>query len=170
MDSSRFTWARLFSPASSILIVLFGYSVVNRILNKGWIKDISIFEKINKLNCHARSYYFVITIRSVCIDYLRKNKIKSKYLDEYVTEEQVINTNMSEKRHINEFEKSEMYIDLSNALLKMSERDKELLTYRYTMEMSSKEISKITGIKESNVNSYIRRAREKLLKIFNGEV
>ena len=28
--------------------------------------------------------------------------------------------------------KSEMYIDLSNALLKMSERDKELLTYRYT--------------------------------------
>ena len=61
-----------------------------------------------------------------------------------------------------------MYIDLSNALLKMSERDKELLTYRYTMEMSSKEISKITGIKESNVNSYIRRAREKLLKIFNG--
>ena len=68
------------------------------------------------------------------------------------------------KRHINEFEKSEMYIDLSNALLKMSERDKELLTYRYTMEMSSKEISKITGIKESNVNSYIRRAREKLLK------
>ena len=75
---------------------------------------------------------------------------------------------MSEKGHINEFEKSEMYIDLSNALLKMSER--ELLTYRYTMEMSSKEISKITGIKESNVNSYIRRAREKLLKIFNGEV
>ena len=131
---------------------------------------IELKEKINKLNCHARSYYFVITIRSVCIDYLRKNKIKSKYLDEYVTEEQVINTNMSEKRHINEFEKSEMYIDLSNALLKMSERDKELLTYRYTMEMSSKEISKITGIKESNVNSYIRRAREKLLKIFNGEV
>ena len=127
-----------------------------------FIKIIQNFEKINKLNCHARSYYFVITIRSVCIDYLRKNKIKSKYLDEYVTEEQVSNTNMSEKGHINEFEKSEMYIDLSNALLKMSERDKELLTYRYTMEMS--------GIKERNVNSYIRRAREKLLKIFNGEV
>lgn len=77
---------------------------------------------------------------------------------------------MSEKGHINEFEKSEMYIDLSNALLKRSERDKELLTYRYTMEMSSKKFPKITGIKESNVNSYIRRAREKLLKIFNGEV
>ena len=153
------------------------YKKYNRIMrkkayyiNEAFIKIIQNFEKINKLNCHARSYYFVITIRSVCIDYLRKNKIKSKYLDEYVTEEQVINTNMSEKRHINEFEKSEMYIDLSNALLKMSERDKELLTYRYTMEMSSKEISKITGIKESNVNYYIRRVREKLLKIFNGEV
>lgn len=59
----------------------------------------------------------------------KEEQNKSKYLDEYVTEEQVINTNMSEKRHINEFEKSEMYIDLSNALLKMSERDKELLTY-----------------------------------------
>ena len=143
------------------------YHTANDMVNEAFIKIIQNFEKIN---CHARSYYFVITIRSVCIDYLRKNKIKSKYLDEYVTEEQVSNTNMSEKRHINEFEKSEMYIDLSNALLKMSERDKELLTYRYTMEMSSKEISKITGIKESNVNSYIRRAREKLLKIFNGEV
>ena len=146
------------------------YHTANDMVNEAFIKIIRNFEKINKLNCHARSYYFVITIRSVCIDYLRKNKIKSKYLDEYVTEEQVINTNMSEKRHINEFEKSEMYIDLSNALLKMSERDKELLTYRDTMKMSSKEISKITGIKESNVNSYIRRAREKLLKIFNGEV
>jgi RNA polymerase sigma-70 factor (ECF subfamily) len=131
------------------------YHTANDMVNEAFIKIIQNFEKINKLNCHARSYYFVITIRSVCIDYLRKNKIKS---------------NMSEKGHINEFEKSEMYIDLSNALLKMSERDKELLTYRYTMEMSSKEISKITGIKESNVNSYIRRAREKLLKIFNGEV
>lgn len=117
------------------------YHTANDMVNEAFIKIIQNFEKINKLNCHARSYYFVITIRSVCIDYLRKNKIKSKYLD-----------------------------DLSNALLKMSERDKELLTYRYTMEMSSKEISKITGIKESNVNSYIRRAREKLLKIFNGEV
>lgn len=121
------------------------YHTANDMVNEAFIKIIQNFEKINKLNCHARSYYFVITIRSVCIDYLRKNKIKSKYLDEYVTEEQVSNTNMSE-------------------------RDKELLTYRYTMEMSSKEISKITGIKESNVNSYIRRAREKLLKIFNGEV
>ena len=74
---------------------------------------------------------------------------------------------MWKKRHINEFEKSEMYIDLSN--LFKNERDKTT-TYRDTMKMSSKEISKITGIKESNVNSYIRRAREKLLKIFNGEV
>ena len=141
--------------------IIVDYHTANDMVNEAFIKIIQNFEKINKLNCHARSYYFVITIRSVCIDYLRKNKIKSKYLDEYVTEEQVINTNMSEKRHIN---------DLSNALLKMSERDKELLTYRYTMEMSSEEISQITGIKESNVNSYIRRAREKLLKIFNGEV
>ena len=93
---------------------------------------------------------------------LRMNKDEyEKFVEELINAEVIT---------LHEFEKSEMYIHLSNALMKMSERDKELLTYRYTMEMSSKEISKITGIKESNVNSYIRRAREKLLKIFNGEV
>ena len=70
------------------------YHTANDMVNEAFIKIIRNFEKINKLNCHARSYYFVITIRSVCIDYLRKNKIKSKYLDEYVTEEQVSNTNI----------------------------------------------------------------------------
>ena len=69
MDSSRFTWARLFSPASSILIVLFGYSVVNRILNKGWIKDISIFEKINKLS------YGIYICHPWLIDSITSNKI-----------------------------------------------------------------------------------------------
>lgn len=58
------------------------YHTANDMVNEAFIKIIQNFEKINKLNCHARSYYFVITIRSVCIDYLRKNKIKSKYLDD----------------------------------------------------------------------------------------
>ena len=39
-------------------------------VNEAFIKIIQNFEKINKLNCHARSYYFVITIRSVCMNYL----------------------------------------------------------------------------------------------------
>lgn len=57
MNSSHFTWARLISPASSIFIVLFGYSIVNKMLKKNWIKTGPIFEKINKMSygiyvCH----------------------------------------------------------------------------------------------------------------------
>lgn len=49
--------------------MLFGYSVVNRILNKGWIKDISIFEKINKLS------YGIYICHPWLIDSITSNKI-----------------------------------------------------------------------------------------------
>lgn len=57
MRSSHFSWAKLFSPASSLLIVLFGYSIVNKLLNLGFFKNKLIFEKINRLSygiyiCH----------------------------------------------------------------------------------------------------------------------
>lgn len=57
MSNAHFSWGRLFSPASSLFIVLFGYSVVNKLLNVGIIKKTPAFEKINKLSygiyvCH----------------------------------------------------------------------------------------------------------------------
>ena len=58
MNESHFTYGRLILPASSILIVIFGYSIVNKMLNKNWIKAGPVFEKIDKMSygiymCHS---------------------------------------------------------------------------------------------------------------------
>lgn len=47
-SSSHTTWMRLISPATSLLIVLFCYALVNRLLNSRIIANKPIFEKINK--------------------------------------------------------------------------------------------------------------------------
>ena len=47
-SSSHTTWMRLISPATSLLIVLSCYALVNRLLNSRIIANKPIFEKINK--------------------------------------------------------------------------------------------------------------------------
>ena len=44
----------------------------------------------------------------------------------------------------------------------LNQRDRELVTYRFIFNLSSVEISKLTGIPETQVNVYFKRAKDKL--------
>lgn len=77
MNESHFTWGRLILPASSILIVIFGYSIVNKMLNKNWIKVGPIFEKINKMS------YGIYVCHPWLIDSIISNKFNISIAREY---------------------------------------------------------------------------------------
>ena len=51
------------------------------------------------------------------------------------------------------------------AFQKISEEDRSLITLHYYEEMSTEEISEVTGISKSNVKVKLFRARQKMLQI-----
>lgn len=51
---------------------------------------------------------------------------------------------------------------IRKAMKQLNQRDRELVTYRLIFNLSSIEISKLTGIPEAQVNVYFKRAKDKL--------
>lgn len=58
---------------------------------------------------------------------------------------------------------------LSRGLEKLSERDRDILKYRYLLDMGDEEIAGILGIKPSSVRMYLTRARKNAFAIFDSE-
>lgn len=58
---------------------------------------------------------------------------------------------------------------LSRGLEKLSESDRDILKYRYLMDMSDEEIAGILGIKPGSVRMYLTRARKNAFAIFDSE-
>ena len=52
---------------------------------------------------------------------------------------------------------------------KLSDRDKNIILYKYAYNMSHKKIGFELGIDEKNVNMYVKRAKEKLKKVLQEE-
>ena len=58
---------------------------------------------------------------------------------------------------------------LSNAILRLLEKDKDLLYYKYILEMNDVEIAKILSIAPDSVRQYLTRARRKARKLMEKE-
>jgi RNA polymerase sigma-70 factor (ECF subfamily) len=57
---------------------------------------------------------------------------------------------------------TEKLITIRKAMKQLCPRDRELITYRLIFNLSGKEIAQLTGIPESQVNIYFKRAKDKL--------
>ena len=147
------------------------FHIANDMVNEAFIKIMNNFDRIYGLSCSQRLYYFVNTVGSVCIDYMRKKKIESEHINPYKNEtadalESEIDTKPTP---LQAYESKEFLERLGKYMEKLSPRDADLIVYRCLWEMSYREISRRTGIKESAVSSYVRRAKNRLVKIMNGE-
>lgn len=141
-------------------------------VNSAFIRIIKNYEKIYSLDCYKRVDYFVKTIKSVSIDYLRKNnKMKELPYDEEVANDvhkvtrDTDITHNPEERYINE----EDIEAVADAMEQLSDRDAIVIWAKYFMEMSNKEIESNFGIDAKQVHVIARRAREKLVKILSGD-
>lgn len=148
------------------------YHIANDMVNEAFMKIIKNFDKILPLKCSEQAVYFVGTVKSVSIDYIRKRKkeqerINLYYDDDYQEVEQIEDSGMTPEKF---YERREFYENLGKHFAKMSDRDKELLIYKYLWEMSEREISVLLGIKEEQIHVYVKRAKARLLKIMEEEM
>ena len=59
--------------------------------------------------------------------------------------------------------------DHKELLAAIQERDRNLLYYKYNLELSDKKIAEIMDIPADNIREYLVRARRRVLKILDGK-
>lgn len=76
----------------------------------------------------------------------------------------------ADENHVSAFINMERVDLLSRGLEKLSERDRDILIYRYIMDMSDEEIAKQLNIKPGSVRMYLTRARKNAFAVLDSEV
>ncbi|MBP9759121.1 sigma-70 family RNA polymerase sigma factor [Candidatus Dojkabacteria bacterium] len=148
------------------------YFVHSRIKKREDAEDITslVFEKVLKKLKDFKWQGVTITTwiyriaRNAIIDSYRKNNDRTK--DSSI--EEIGNFIESEDRHIESILiDGEEEIKLYKALRTFNENDQYLIYYKFFEEMSNQDISKVTGMSETNVGTRLHRLRNKLKKIIS---
>jgi len=133
---------------------------------------IKIFEKISLirvLDCRKTVAYIVYTTRNVTINYLRHKDVENKH--SFFGEEDDIADNIStldadfDDRLIHQ----EDIRLLSDAIVQLPQKQRDLLYFKYILELSNKDIADNFGITESSVRQYLTRSRRQVKKIIEKE-
>jgi len=137
-------------------------SVADDIIQDAFFRIRNQLDKIYKLTCNKRRAYIVNIVKHLSIDYLRKAKReneKSQSADHMIFE-----IRSKDKPVGARIELEELRLRVSDAMLKLSKQDYEILKARYYDELSMKEIGEKFDIAtEGTVRSKLLRARKRML-------
>jgi RNA polymerase sigma factor (sigma-70 family) len=102
-------------------------------------------------------------VYNTAVSYIRIRKKEILSLEDFpVDATDFIGTSASEEEAEEEYRRSL----INFAFQKISEDDRSLITLHYYEEMSTEEISEVTGISKSNIKVKLFRARQKMFQIF----
>lgn len=123
-------------------------------------------DKIYKVPCNTLPFYIVMCVKRKCIDYLRAQKTKSKIIagsidsDDYPYELPDGGISVEEQALLEIDAES-----VQKAFSFLPESLKDVLRYKYLLEMKDEEIAKLLGVKKVTVRSYLTRARQAVFEI-----
>lgn len=140
------------------------------LVNDTFIKLIEKISLIRTLESCKLAAYVVYTSRSVAINFIKHREVQQKHL--YFGED----TDLAEKipnpednietRIIHQEEITE----LRGAILKLPEKHKDLLYFKYILEMNNREIADILNIAPDSVRQYLIRARRETKELMEKEM
>jgi len=125
-------------------------------------KALTRFATYNSGKATFSTWIFSIA-RNTIIDYYRRRD-REKKIQEKVQPEDISFSKSVEE----EASRSEEIRKLYECLARLSPNEQELISLKFSSEMTNREISRITGLSESNVGTIICRAVRKLRDEFSG--
>ena len=155
------------------------FMLLEKVGDKELAKDLTIEalgKAFKKLHMYTPNYTFstwLFTVaRNNCIDYLRKNKIKTTSIDQFTID----NDGKKNKIDIQSDElnpegiliKKQKIAILRQVVDKLKPKYRELVKLRYFKEMSYEEISTLLQIPIGTVKAQLYRSREQLFQIVSG--
>ena len=111
--------------------------------------------------------YIWCTTRSICCNYLKKeHRVKIESLDELMQRNNFDLPDDDVPPIYENVENEEMSLKVREMIGKLSEREQNILYYKYFIRISDEEISISMGIAASSVRVYLLRARRHLLNLY----
>lgn len=143
---------------------------IEDLIDDAFIKLMGKISLLRTFNCCKTTSYIVYTARSVSINYIKHKKVENRrmyYIENMDTTEDLFNLeNESEARLIRQ---EEMEL-LSDAISRLPQEQKDLLYFKYMLEMSDQDIAEILGIAPNSVRQYLTRARRNARKLMEGRM
>jgi RNA polymerase sigma-70 factor (ECF subfamily) len=122
---------------------------------------ISFWEKQKTFpNLNAAKAFFYTSVRNSCLDQIKHNKVKAKYLEYNSNKEQITES------FLDEVIRKEAYSEIYREINKLPEMGKKVLLLAL-LEKSNEEISKILDIALNTVKTHKARAYKVLRKNLN---
>lgn len=150
---------------SKAYVIIKDIHIADDISQEATIKLIERLSTIRSLNKPQMVAYICRTVNSVAIDFYRKNsKGDNKAILSLSGNDEFKDSSQSPSEryeHIEEYEK------LGETLSRLSERDKDLLYYKYYLDLSDKKIALLMGIEHTNVRVSLNRARKRAKAILS---
>ena len=155
------------------------FMLLEKVGDKELAKDLTIEalgKAFKKLHMYTPNYTFstwLFTVaRNNCIDYLRKNKIKTTSIDQFTID----NDGKKNKIDIPSDElnpegiliRKQKIAILRQVVDKLKPKYRELVKLRYFKEMSYEEISTLLQVPIGTVKAQLYRSREQLFQIVSG--
>ena len=139
--------------------------------NDTFIKLIDKISSIRTLESCSLAAYVVYTSRSVAINFIKRRDVQQKHLyfgEDADLAEKIpsLTDNIIEERIVHQEEINE----LKDAILKLPEKQKELLYFKYILELHGREIANILNIAPDSVRQYLTRARREAKEIMEKEM
>lgn len=140
------------------------------LINDTFIKLIEKISLIRTLDSCKTAAYVVYTSRSVAINFIKHRDVQKKHAyygeDMDLLEKLPGPDDVIEDRIIHQEEIAE----LGNAILKLPEKQKDLLYFKYILEMNDRDIAQIFGISPDSVRQYLTKARREAKKLMDKEM
>lgn len=142
------------------------------ILQDAFVKLIGKIPLLRTLSCCALATYIVYTVRSTSLNHLKKTGVMQKHAYLGADADALGSISDTAEDDTPGPEAAAIRKDgveaLKAALRKLPDRDRELLEYKYLLDLSDKAIADIFGVKPSSIREYLTRARRKALKMMGG--
>ncbi|QEY34750.1 sigma-70 family RNA polymerase sigma factor [Caproiciproducens galactitolivorans] len=137
---------------------------IDDLVNDVFIKLIEKIPLIRSLDCCKTAAYVVYTSKSVTINYIKHRDVQRKhgfYGGESDMQDEIAGADSVEDFII----RHETMNSLSNAVLKLPERQRDLLYFKYVLGKTDMEIAQDLSISPDSVREYLTRARRAAKKL-----
>ncbi|WP_405107077.1 sigma-70 family RNA polymerase sigma factor [Paenibacillus sp. FSL K6-1217] len=143
--------------------------VIDDLIQEAFIKLIPKTSLLRSLSGCKVTSYVVNTIKHYCYDHIRRRTRRSRKvytgLKNDVAEQIPDPAAATEENYI----QAEAIGALTEAMLRLSEHDRNLLYFKYKLELRDQQIGELLNIPTQHVRQYISRARGRVLRALREE-
>lgn len=143
------------------------YDVVDDLIQDALLKLIPKISLLRTLGSNKVASYVVNTIKHICFDHIRKETRRVQHHIVGSNEDVAVQIPDLQAATEENYVKREEIDALEEILFQLSERDRNLLYYKYNMGFSDKEIEVVLGVPAQYVRQYVARARQRVLKLLS---